>query len=167
MAAHRGEQALSHEDFASALIASAPAVFAVGLWLHRKGYSVEIPGLRIAPSPAQYADYLDDGDLFVFVYWHYDVRHRYEVRHLPDTHFTSRRDWPFGNRIFVDRVAKVDRAGADVIAYVTVSDDLKAIAVIPRNTREHWRKIDVFNTRTNRMEDTYSCPLMYADFEVL
>jgi hypothetical protein len=163
MASDRREH-LSHEDFVGRLIASSPAVFAVGLWLHRKGYSVLIPGLRIAPSPEQYADYLDDGDLFAFV--HYAVRHRYEVRHLPTTHFTSRSDWPFGNRIFVDQIFKVDRA-KNVVAYVTISDDLKTIVVIPANTREHWKPIKVFNTTTHREEDTYACPLMFAHFEVL
>ena len=142
-------------------------MFVVGQWLHHKGYSVEIPAFEIAPSIAEYADYQDNGDVFVFVYWHYDVRHRYEIRHLPDTHFTSRANWPYGDRIFVDKKEKVDTARHEVLAWVTVSDDYRTIAVIPRNTNDQWYLTKVNNTKRGRIEDTYAAPLSCADFERL
>jgi len=150
--------------FVSRLIASRHSMFVVGEWLHRQFYSVEIPAFRIAPSVEEHAEYLDDGDVFAFV--HSSVRHRYEVRRLKVC-FTSRLNWPFGDRIFVDRKDKVDRANGGVVAYVTVSNDYRALAVIPRNSSKHWRVVEVDNTLQKRTEESYSCPLEHAYFELL
>lgn len=148
--------------FKDRLLESRPSMFVVGLWLHRKGYSVEIPAFRIAPSIEVWADYLDDGDVFAFA--HRDVRHRYEVKHLKEP-FSTRASWPFGNRIFVDKKRKVESAKAEVMAWVTVSQDLRALAVIPRNTHDQWELTKVTNRYLNCIDDTYACPLKFADFE--
>jgi hypothetical protein len=156
----------THKRFLNDLDGSRHSMFVVAEWLHGQGYSVEIPAFRKAPTAADHAEYSDDGDVFVFVHWHYDVRRRYEIKNL-SVCFTSRSDWPFGNRIYVDRAAKVERAAKDVIGWITVSSDFGALAIIPSNTSEHWRKIEVFNKKSNRWEWTYSCPLAYATFELL
>jgi hypothetical protein len=156
----------THRRFLRDLDGSRHSMFVVAEWLHKKGYSVEIPAIRYAPTAADHAEYSDNGDVFVFCYWNYDVRHRYEVKRL-DVCFGGRHSWPFGNRIYVDKASKVEKAKGDVIGWVTVSNDYRALAVIPRNTSQHWEKIEVNNRKSGKVDLTYSCPLMYADFEVL
>jgi hypothetical protein len=149
-----------HRRFQQRLIASRHAMFVFAEWQHKLGYSVEVPRLRVAPTAAEHADYSDDGDVFVI------VRQRFEVKGL-DVTFSGRHDWPFGNRIFVDTVRKVDRAQGEVIAYVSVSADFRALAIIPGDTSQHWYPVKVRNSLTGNIDDTYACPIEHCLFEQL
>ena len=141
-----------HDRFLQRLKASRRAVHAVAYWLGGKGYSITIDATRYTPTAAEAADYVDDGDIIV------DYFLRYEVKHRPTIHFTSRDDWPHPN-VLVSNVAAVDRAGDTVEAYVTVSDDYRHAAIIPGSTRKHWFVKETDASNTGNRERNYACPL--------
>lgn len=145
-----------HALFLDRLASSSRAVFLVAQMQHAKGRTVEIPKTRFAPTAAVAEGYVDGGDLIVV------TRHRIEVKHL-GIEFTCRDDWPF-REAFVSNVAAVERANGDVLAYVSVSRDYQHIAVIPRNTHQHWYIVETKAKNTGNIERFYACPLDHVIF---
>lgn len=158
--ASRETMRTQHERFLERLAASSEAVFRVAQLQHGKGRTVEIPAIRRAPRPDVAEHYADLGDLFVV------VRHRIEVKHL-SINFTCSADWPFGAEVFVDNAVRVDHAGGDVLAYVSVSRDMSHIAVIARETRPHWYMVERRSRLTGAIGHYYACPIEHVVFEVL
>jgi hypothetical protein len=148
---------VQHERFLERLAASSQAVFLVARMQYAKGRTVEIPRMQFAPTAAQADDYVDAGDLIIV------QRHRIEVKHL-SINFTCAADWPF-NEVFVSNVAAVDRANNDVLAYVSVSQDMRHIAIVERSTRSHWYVVQKPVSNTGNVERNYACPLVLVDFE--
>jgi hypothetical protein len=148
-----------HLRFLDRLRGSSPGVFAFGYWLHRKGYTIEIPGLKFAPTANDAIHYVDSGDLFIV-----KPRERYDVKHLSRT-FSSGQDFPFPDA-FVANVPAVDRAD-DVALYVSISNDLKCAALIPPITKPEWRIKETRASNTGNVERFYACPLRYVTFEAL
>src|SRR5262245_28182909 len=112
-----------HARFLERLAASWPAVFAVARDQLAKGRTVEIPPIRMAPSAAEAADFVDEGDLSVV------IKHRLEVKGLKTIKFTGADDYPYAAVMF-SNVATVDRARGSVMAYVVVSADLRYAAIV-------------------------------------
>lgn len=148
---------IQHTKFLDRLSNSARAVFAVALNQHRKGRTVEIGAIRYAPSADQAERYVDDGDITIV------TRSIIEVKHLGVT-FTSAADWPF-KEVFVSNVAAVDRRRGSVIAYVSVSSDLRHVCVVHKNTSAHWYVTERRASNTGNVERFYACPVAYATFE--
>ncbi len=79
------------------------------------------------------------------------------------TIFTGAADWPF-KEVFVSSAKSVERALGGVAAYITVSRDLKAIAVITGDTSREWYIAQKKASNTGNVERYYACPLGLVRF---
>jgi hypothetical protein len=145
-----------HSKFVSRLRESTSAVFVVAQWLHAKGKTVELPHLRVAPTAAEADSYVDSGDIVLV------ERKRVEVKHL-GVAFDSAETWPF-REVFVSNKAAVDRSFHEVAAWISVSSDLQALAIVTAGTREHWYLKNVHAKNTGNVEQFYVCPLDRVEF---
>ncbi len=150
-----------HARFLRRLKRSSDAVFKVARWLHDRGRIVEIPTIQFSPTTTAAPNFFDDGDLFSIDPKTGD-RRRIEVKHR-STIFTGAADWPFKD-VFVSSVKSVERALGGVAAYVTVSHDLRAIAVITHETSSAWYIVEEVASNTNNKERYYACPLGLVRF---
>lgn len=148
-----------HERFLMRLRASSDAVLRVAAWLHRLGKTVEVTALTYAPTAADAAKHIDNGDLFVV------RREAVEVKRL-GVSFTSREDWPF-REAFVANRASVERNEGRVMAYISLNKDMTHAAVIDSNTREHWYLTKVRASNTGNEEQFFACPLEHVWFTAL
>jgi len=145
-----------HDGFLSRLDGSQPAVDAVAAWLRRRGHKVDVPELRKAPTAAEAADYSDRGDIWLM--------QRVEVKGLSIL-FTSAADWPF-REVFVSSKDDVEKNGSAVLAYVSVSADLRYAAIIGRATRPSWYVTpEKLNRNTGNRERFYACPVPLVVFK--
>jgi hypothetical protein len=154
-----------HARFQQRAINSRPAVRHVAHLMLEKGKVVEMPVQYISPTAAEAVLYIDNGDLFI---WDHTsdrvVRKRYEVKHRP-LDFGGASNWPFfPEGVLVSNVAAVDRAGGSVVAYITLSRDMKRAAVIYGSTRESWRKTVTSAGNTGNDELNYICTLIDVVF---
>jgi hypothetical protein len=147
-----------HARFLERVKASAHAVFVIGRLQHLNGWTVEIPGVRLAPTAKDAPMFVDKGDLFLVKRTRLDVKHR-------DIDFTGREDFPYPT-MFVSNVAAVDRAH-DVEAYITVSRDFSCRAIITKETRPHWIKVDCLASNTGNIETNYACPIEHVIFKAI
>ena len=151
-----------HERFIRRLDASRPSTFRVAEWLHKKGWSINIPAISYAPLDANPLDYVDEGDLFIEKDGYtarIDVKHR-------GTDFTDAESWPpqyYGNMI-VSNKAAVDRANGQSKAYIIVSKPMTHMAIIWDKTREHWFPKELTAGNTQKKEWFYLCQIKYVDF---
>ena len=98
-------------------MASRRAQLAVATHLHLTGNRVQITPVKVAPTPEEIPFYVDDGDIFVL------KRIEAKGRGIP---FTCAKDFPF-RTVFVANVASVKRAGGEVEAYYSLSEDLRTL----------------------------------------
>ena len=146
--------------FLDRLRSSSGAVFVVGHWLHALGEYVEMPPIRYAPDAASAPDYIDCGDLFATKNGR---RRLIEIKKRREIKFNSVVDYPYPD-IMVSNVAAVDRRVGEVAAYVIVSADLAAAAIIPATTRPHWFVLERKMKNTGNVERVYTCPKNKATF---
>jgi hypothetical protein len=151
-----------HEEFINRLYKSQDAVFCVAKWIHSKGYSIKIPVTRYKPYGSNPLDYVDDGDIYVE---QNDQWNRFDVKHL-STNFTGLHDWPFKETI-VSSKRPVDRANPTSKAYIIVNTPMTHIAIVWRNTREHWYIKELMPKNYQKLEEFYICPNKYVDFRSL
>lgn len=139
------------------------AVFRVALWFNFQGFGTDIPEPRFAPSLADCADYLDNGDLFL----HRQQEHmRVEVKHRPDMHFTGAADYPFPTVYFSSPDA-VERHGDDVDAYFCVNAAMTHAVVIERSTRKHWHLTRAWMSNSHKMEGVWEIDRDLASYVCL
>ena len=139
------------DGFIGRLSGSTHAVMVVAHWLHKKGYELNIPAIRYAPSSKESLDYVDSGDIMSRKGdgdWE-----RIEVKGI-GTQFTCREDWPHPFMIVSNKKA-VDRANPLPRAYVVVSKDLTHCAIIRNTTRDRWREKELTPKTTNVPEMFY------------
>lgn len=148
-----------HAKFLERLGGSSTAVFVVAKWLHAKGKTIELPALRFAPTAGDAEQFVDAGDIVLV------ERKRVEVKHLGVT-FADAATWPF-KEAFVSNKAAVDRSIHEVAAWVSVSADLKAAAIVPAKSRGHWYLKDVRASNTGNVEQFYVCPLDHVEFRAI
>lgn len=148
-----------HERFLERLAGSSEAVFAVARWLHVSGRSVEIPTTQFAPTAADADSFVDGGDLFIV------EKKRVEVKRIGKS-FASAADWPF-REVFVSNKAAVERSADQVSAWITVSADLAAVAIVPSSSRPHWFIREALAKNTGNREAFYCCPIDRVEFRAL
>ena len=148
-----------HARFLERLSRSSTAVFVVAKWLHAKGKTIELPALRFAPTAADADHFIDAGDIIVV------ERRRVEVKHLGVT-FSDAATWPF-KEAFVSNKSAVDRSIHEVAAWISVSADFKAAAIVPAGSRRHWYLKDVRASNTSNVEQFYVCPLEHVEFRAI
>jgi hypothetical protein len=151
-----------HDRFIKRLDASRPSMFRVAEWLHKKGWSINIPAIRYKPMGENPMDYVDDGDLFIERNGQVD---RIDVKHS-GIEFTDAASWPikYHGQMIVSNKAAVDRANGDSLAYIIVSKSMNHMAIIWKKTQTHWIAKELFATNTQQKEWFYLCPLEHIDF---
>jgi hypothetical protein len=151
-----------HERFIKRLDASRPSTFRVAEWLHKKGWSVQIPSIRYAPFEDDPMEYVDEGDLFIE---RNGIQSRIDVKHS-GVQFTDRASWPikYNGIMLVSNKAAVDRANGKSLAYIIVNPPMTHMAIIWQKTREHWVEKEFFASNTQKKENFYACPIEHVDF---
>jgi hypothetical protein len=98
--------------------------------------------------------------LFVIVdgrRWGIEVKHRFDIN------FTGLRDWPFEDMI-LSNVTAANRH-RNVMAYATLSGDLRYAGIVRGDTRQHWHTVQTWCKNTHNVERFYATPLEYVTFE--
>lgn len=121
------------------LLGSKPSVEAVANYFRKKGYTVEVPEIVVRPDPSVRHLYTDRGDVLVTFT---DHQARIEVKGRKDQ-FTGRFSYK-RNDVLIDTAFKFDKKNPTPLMYFATNHDNTVAIVIPVNTREHWRKKDVF-----------------------
>jgi len=145
-----------HEGFKQRLEQSDEAVLRVATAFRNKGYTVQLPPLRVAPTAAEAPNYVDKGDMHAF------KMRNLQIKQKLDCYFTGASDWPFPD-VYVANVPSVDRA-VDVYMYVIMSADLYHCVTIRADTKDHWTTKGVVCKNTGNLEDLYVCPLEHVVF---
>lgn len=126
-----------HDRFQDRLRWSLPAVMRVAWWYVGQGTSVEIPGMRVAPSADQHEAYSDGGDLFLL-----NPRRRVEVhRYRADGKWTDQESWPYKELYLRNYNPKVpDGRDLDAIdRFVIVNEPMTHAAIVYADpTRSPW-----------------------------
>jgi len=142
-------------EFEARLDNSVAPMFQFAQYLHTKGISLEIPGLKKKGQNGVPMDYKDKGDLFIV---HNDGRKsRIEVKSIT-ANFTGREDYPF-EFIFISSKATVERARDEVERWVILSRDRKYFASIHKDTQDTWFEVEKYASNTRKNEWFYAAPL--------
>jgi len=126
-------------------------------WFVRKGYTVRIPAMRIAPSHDEWEDFADDGDLM--------VERRIEVKHR-DVDFTDAGTFPFPDVIVCAKHAW-DRADPKPYAIVSLNRAMTHAAIIKGASAAYWRVQTLEDKRYCEKQDFLICPMRYVTFVTL
>ncbi len=134
--------------------------FALGWWLHMNGYEITILPLRICPPDEAPAEYSDHG---------YDitgtkdgVTTKFDAK-MRGINFAGRSGFPFPS-IYVNRRGPIDRHWDDLPVHVSVSDDLRWMAIIGVDTRPEWFLCKAFNKDAQQEEEYYALATERASF---
>lgn len=149
---------VQHQKFLSRLERSRASVLAVADWLRLRGQEARVPDLQFAPSASVAESFVDSGDILL-------RGGRVEVKQIR-RNFTSASDWPF-REYFISNEAAVNRARG-VLAYITVSGDYAAIAVVkPAESRKDWYVKETLASNTGNRERFVACSLRHVAFYAL
>lgn len=141
-----------HSRFLKRLDDSREAVFIVAEWLHKKGFTVKIPGISYAKVAADHMQHVDDGDLFIKRSKDQDWM-RVEVKQM---RFDFENKWPYPI-FFVAGKKSIDRADPFPVAYVIVSKSLTHAGIVYGNTRHKWFEHKTIASNTGNVEMFYAC----------
>jgi hypothetical protein len=145
-----------HAQFRQRLHGSYRAVFVYAIHLHLNEHTVTILPTRSADTAEESQQFRDNGDLIV------DGKYRHEVKGR-NLDFTCAEDFRFDS-VLVSNCKAVDRAGNEVVAYVSLNAAFTHFASIPRSTKEHWRIVWLLAGNTGNYERNYACPKQYVTF---
>jgi hypothetical protein len=141
----------NHQLFLQHLRDSEKARWLVALWLVNRGHAVEIQPMREAPTPAEWREYADLGDLHITM--------RVETKQL-SREFTCRADWPFGEDFIVCGKNSFDRAQPKPYAYVILNRAGTHAAFVLASGWRKWRAEKRKDSRYNNVEqDCYLAPI--------
>lgn len=128
-------EADKHQNFIRQLKASQPAVFAVAKHFNLTGYDTLVPGVRAAPTPGEWKQFSDEGDLFIRnrddgrAWQRWEVKHRRRWLNAPTYSFPD---------VYIERAARVDRMKVKPFAWALVSNDLRWATIAFYENFEGW-----------------------------
>ena len=144
-----------HTEFQDRLARSHDAGVCVADYLSRRGRSVTISGLSIAPTVSESSHYVDSGDLF--------LHKRVEVKQIQRP-FSCVDDYPYED-ILVCSVASFDRARDKPYLYFVVDVTMThAGVIVVDQTRQSWTTRSIKDSRRGTSQLTYTCPKSLAQF---
>ncbi len=147
------------KKFVQHLSESHEGVISAANWLNSLGYSVTIPPTSVAESYETRMNHVDKGDLYINM--------RVEVKRLGVT-FTSKADWPFGEKFIVCAKHSFDNAKPKPYAYIIQSQDLQHIAVVNSATCKQWYSEKRKDSRYEDVtQDFYLCPIDLVKFHAV
>ena len=98
-----------------------------------KGYTIEIPEIKITPTAEERLEYMDSGDLFIKKN---NITKRIEVKHS-SRNFLKKEDWIF-KWFTVCAKHSFDMAKIKPSAYIILSCDYKGMAIVLTSTYNKW-----------------------------
>lgn len=147
-----------HERFLAGLERSEESVWLIARWLQSRGNHVKVNAASKADKPENWKSYSDHGDL--------EISQRIEVKQLTYD-FTSAADWPFGREFIVCAKHSYDRSIPKPYAYIHVNPKGTHAAITLGQTAKHWTVKSVNDTRFDRIQDCYLCPLEHIQWITL
>lgn len=147
-----------HERFLADLEKSDHAVWLIARWLHARGNTVKVNAAPKADKPDNWKNYADHGDL--------EISQRVEVKHL-SYDFTGRADWPHGLNYIVCSKHSFDRGIPKPYAYIHVNREGTHAGIVLAETAKHWRVKEIKDTRYDRVQACYLCPLEHVKWIAL
>ena len=145
----------THKKFLEHLDASAGAVWKTAMVAVSQGSPVIINPTTRAETRGDWKKHADDGDLFILK--------RVEVKHL-SAEFTSRDDWPFGNKFIVCAKDSYDNALTKPTMYCYWSKDKTHYAVVSCRDYKQWTVDTRFDSRYEHDCEFYFCPTGLVTF---
>lgn len=146
----------NHSRFLNHLKESESTVWTIAEWLNGKGYNVTIPASSAAPTHGEWKSHADNGDLY--------INQRIEIKHL-GVSFSTKSTWPFGKKFIVCAKHSFDRATPKPFAYIIVSNDKKAMAIVMVTSCAYWAIESKKDSRYNSVDqEFYLCPLEHVKF---
>lgn len=147
---------INNDRFIKHLKDSMGAVWEVAQWLQGRGHAVTVNPTFIRPSHDQWADYADNGDLF--------ISQRIEVK-VRGVEFTCREDWPHGDKFIVCAKHAWDRALQKPHAFIYLNKSRTYAAILMGDTHGEW----TVEKRTDRRyqdvtQEFYFCPINLVKF---
>lgn len=127
------DDTVRHKMFLQALARSQKGVFRVAQWFNKQGKDIYLPGLKMAPTRADFAEYSDDGDMFVR---HQGEFQRVEVKWI-GAEFSGYDDWPFPDYIVCSKSA-YDRSKVRPAAIICLSKSGHSVGVVRPDTYDQW-----------------------------
>jgi hypothetical protein len=142
--------------FTEALAKSRTVATNICRWLCDKGYSVVELEQRDRTCREDRWDYVDDGDLL--------IRQRIEVKQRPELDFQGADDLPYPD-IIVDEVYKLDKVHKyGLHSYIIVNASETCCMVILAESRKHWFKRTVFDSKEKEDREFYFIPKQMVRF---
>ncbi len=146
-----------HERFLADLEKSDQAVWLIAKWIHDRGNNVKVNVAPKADKPDNWKNYADHGDL--------ELCYRIEVKGL-NYDFTGRADWPHLAYIVCSKHS-FDRAVPKPYAYIHVNPAGTHAGVVMAATAKHWSVKEIKDSRYNRVQACYLCPLEHVKWLTL
>lgn len=161
--------ATHRREFVQRLIRSHHTTARIAEHFLAHGHTVAQFGFRLAPEGADWRQYIDPFDVCLYPPGT-DPRggaalsYAIEVKGFTDVAFTTVDDCPVAEFI-VDRANKADRERDRVDAYLVVSKDFRAFALLDaKATRKHWVRRRTWNRPQQRHTEDYYCAREFWDF---
>ena len=152
---------LLHELFTERLKKSQEAVLHMAAWHERRGFSVYVPPLRIAPSRDQWREFSDSGDFYVDGY---GGKRRMEAKRLTKN-FTCHADWPYKLVFIVCSKHSFDNADPKPRNYFILNPSMTHCGVVAVNsTVDDWTWRPVYDRKFLEWQDDYFCPMRLVYF---
>ena len=151
-----------HDKFLKRLDGSRVAVFRVGEWLHRKGFTVTIPSISYAPDARSHMDHVDDGDILIS---RPSAKHefaRVEVKHIQHD-FDCVENYPF-KRVVIASKDVIDRADPEPLVYVIVNKEMTHGGLVYYSERDKWFEYPMDASNTGNREMKYAVLPEYVKF---
>jgi hypothetical protein len=141
---------LNHQRFLANLKKSAGPVSAFAGWLAAHGRTVQINGMRYAPTRDDWREFSDGGDLMILKL--------VEVKQLSRV-FSGPADWPFGDKFIVCPKGQWDRAQVKPEWVVILSADNIHAAQVEGRTQPSWTVEERTDHGFGMRRTFYLCPL--------
>lgn len=136
------------------------SVFLMAEYLHKRGYSVNIPAFVYRKPGSNWQDHVDNGDLFIQKDG--GPQYRIDVKHST-AQFTGPEDYPYSNML-VAEIRSIERANPCPLVYCIVNEPATHVALIWWKTKPHWFEKTFYASNTDKMQTNLCCPLEYVEF---
>jgi hypothetical protein len=145
---------------------STPDVFLVGHHLHRQGFDISIPGLRIAPDISQVKSFQDLGDIFINLH---QKRYIVEVKANNKSDFTCTRPHIYSHFLVCAKHAFEKYKNEKPSYYFILNKSRTHVAIINvRKTFSSWSILNTYDARyIDYPQDRYACPANLVKIEKL
>ena len=142
----------NHKKFLNHLDKSSDPVFIVARYIYDQGFDVRINALQKAKRYADWKQYKDDGD--IYMYKDLDV-YRIEVKQYSKD-FTGSHDYPYPN-VLICAKHSYDNATPKPYAYMLLNKNRTHMGIVNTETFPDWKIVTIKDSRyDNYKQQTYA-----------